>query len=222
MSNAPAGKTTSIDWWSVATLRARTDLSSTARLRANQSTVFPGSARPWVVATPGGDRLNPQIRGAEIRERAHQPGPLRLVFLGNLIPRKGLHTLIDALNRLPIGSYSLDVIGAAHVDLSYTKVVMNQIERFRLTPSIRFHNTLDDDALAGLLRVSHLMVVPSSYEGFGIVYLEGMGFGLPAFGSNQGAASEIIKSGENGFLLDPRMRQDLQLSWRTCTSTGSS
>jgi len=47
------------------------------------------------------------------------------------------------------------------------------------------------------------MVVPSSYEGFGIVYLEGMGFGLPAIGTHAGAAREIITHGKNGFLIEP-------------------
>jgi glycosyltransferase involved in cell wall biosynthesis len=47
------------------------------------------------------------------------------------------------------------------------------------------------------------MVVPSSYEGFGIVYLEGMGFGLPAIGTTAGAASEVITHGEDGYLIEP-------------------
>jgi len=45
--------------------------------------------------------------------------------------------------------------------------------------------------------------VPSSYEGFGIVYLEGMGFGLTALGTTAGAAGEIISDGENGYLITP-------------------
>ncbi len=45
--------------------------------------------------------------------------------------------------------------------------------------------------------------MPSSYEGFGIVYLEGMAFGLPAIGTTAGAASEIISDGENGYLIPP-------------------
>jgi glycosyltransferase involved in cell wall biosynthesis len=45
--------------------------------------------------------------------------------------------------------------------------------------------------------------VPSSYEGFGIVYLEGMQFGLPAIAGTAGAAKEIITHGHNGFLGPP-------------------
>ena len=45
--------------------------------------------------------------------------------------------------------------------------------------------------------------MPSSYEGFGIVYLEGMQFGLPAIAGTAGAAKEIITHGHNGFLVPP-------------------
>jgi glycosyltransferase involved in cell wall biosynthesis len=53
------------------------------------------------------------------------------------------------------------------------------------------------------LKSAQVLVVPSSYEGFGIVYLEGMAFGLPAIGTTAGAASEIISDGENGYLIPP-------------------
>ena len=36
-----------------------------------------------------------------------------------------------------------------------------------------------------------------------MVYIEGMGFGLPAIATNAGATNEIIKHGANGFLIDP-------------------
>jgi glycosyltransferase involved in cell wall biosynthesis len=53
------------------------------------------------------------------------------------------------------------------------------------------------------MKKSHLLVMPSYYEGYGIAYLEGMGFGLPAIGTNRGGAREIITSGVDGFLIDP-------------------
>ena len=46
-----------------------------------------------------------------------------------------------------------------------------------------------------------MLAVPSSYEGFGIVYLESRGFGLPAIGSAAGGAGEIITHEHDGFLL---------------------
>ncbi|HNK64333.1 MAG TPA: glycosyltransferase, partial [Anaerolineales bacterium] len=54
-----------------------------------------------------------------------------------------------------------------------------------------------------------VLVVPSSYEGFGIVYLEGMGFGLPAIGTSLGAAKEVIEDGVTGFIIQPGDAQGL-------------
>ena len=62
---------------------------------------------------------------------------------------------------------------------------------------------MDNEPLIKMYKQSHLMVVPSSYESFGIVYLEGMGFGLPAIGTSVGAAREIITDGEDGYLIEP-------------------
>ena len=72
-----------------------------------------------------------------------------------------------------------------------------------LSSHITFHSSLDSEHLIEKLKNAHVMVVPSSYEGFGIVYLEGMGFGLPAIGTTAGAASEIITHGKDGYLIEP-------------------
>ncbi len=71
-----------------------------------------GPLPPHIVAYPGGDRLRPQVEAAFIRARAHEPGPLRVLFLGNLIPRKGLHVLLQALARLEPAEAVLDVVGS--------------------------------------------------------------------------------------------------------------
>ena len=56
--------------------------------------------------------------------------------------------------------------------------------------------------LAALLRESCLLTVPSTHEGFGIVYLEGFAFGLPALAAASGGAAEIVTAG-TGWLAPP-------------------
>jgi glycosyltransferase involved in cell wall biosynthesis len=158
-------------------------------------------SRPALVAYPAGDRLAPEISEAEISARARQPGPLRVLFLGNLIERKGLHTLIQACGLLPPGAWRLDIVGRQDVDLDYTRRV--QQLSTGLEEAITFHGSLPDERLASLLRRSDVLAVPSSYEGFGIVYLEGMGFGLPAIGATAGAAGELITHNQDGLLVPP-------------------
>lgn len=174
--------------------------SQTTRATVGElSTIKP---RPWVVANPAGDRFNPQVNVEQIGERAYQPGPLKLLFLGNIIPRKGLHTLILALNNLPSGTCTLDVVGNLEIDRAYGRSVQRLVRQLELSDDVQFHAALEDGLLYNMMMDSQLLVVPSSYEGFGIVYLEGMGFGLPGIGTHQGAAAEIILPDQNGYLIE--------------------
>ncbi len=152
--------------------------------------------KPCVLAYPPTDRFGlPEVTEEEIARRA-AGGGLRVVFLGNLIPRKGLHTLLEALLHLD-SPFHLDAVGSLEADPSYAR----QMQRIAAHLPVTFHGALADEPLAGLLKQAHVLAVPSSYEGFGIVYLEGMGFGLPAIATTSGAAGEIITDGEDGFLV---------------------
>jgi glycosyltransferase involved in cell wall biosynthesis len=160
-----------------------------------------GVTRPAVVAQPGGDRLSLTLTPSQIVSRARQPGPLRILFIGNLISRKGLHILLDGLSRLGRDSWQLDVVGSLEVDPTYVRAIRDQISELGVTQLVMLSGSVSDLELAVRLSQSHLLCVPSSYEGFGIVYLEAMGAGLPVIASQAGAAWEIITHGREGFLV---------------------
>lgn len=158
---------------------------------------------PWIVAYPAGNVFSRTVNDEYIRSRASAPGPLHVVFIGNVIERKGLHILLEACGRLPPGSFSLDVIGSLAVEPAYTRLVQQQATSMGSEHTVQFHGKMDHASMETFLLQSHVLAVPSSYEGFGIVYLEGMSFGLPAIAGTMGAAWEIITAGENGFLVAP-------------------
>ncbi len=155
-----------------------------------------------VVAYPPTDKFGEMISEKEIIRRAKNPA-LRILFLGNVIHRKGLHTLLQALAVLPPSSFILDVVGSLTTEPVYAQALIKKASDHGLQPMVHFHGSLDNAPLIELLKQSHLLAVPSSYEGFGIVYLEGMGFGLPSIGTTAGAAGEIITHSENGYLIQP-------------------
>ena len=160
-----------------------------------------GSDKSWVLAYPSGDRLEPNISPQAIEAKAHQAGSLQILFLGNIIPRKGLHTLLDALEKLIAKDWQLSVVGSLEFDPAYVKNVERTVNDYGFGNRVKFYGSLEEDQLINVMVNSHVLVVPSYHEGFGIAYLEGMGFGLPAVGTMHGGASEIISDGVNGYLV---------------------
>lgn len=159
-------------------------------------------AKPGVVAQPGGDRLAPKILPAQIRQRALQPGPLRVVFLGNLIGRKAPHLLLQAAAALERGAVQLTFAGSQHSEPAYARSLKTLAQQYGLHPWVELCGYLNDKQLRARLRSSQVLAVPSTYEGFGIAYLEGMGFGLPAIAGRAGAAPQLIRHGRTGYLIE--------------------
>jgi len=153
-----------------------------------------------VVAPPAGDRFDPDIEDERITRRAHA-GPLRIVFVGNITSRKGLDTLIDGVAAAE-SAIELTVVGTP-TDDRHVETIKARIHDYGLEDRVRFAGRLPDAELAAVLESSHVLTVPSRYEGFGIVYLEGMSFGLPALASRAGGATDIVTDGETGALVDP-------------------
>jgi glycosyltransferase involved in cell wall biosynthesis len=162
-----------------------------------------GLGKPVVIATPGGDGLPGAVSRQQIEARVAALGPLRIIFAGSLIPRKELHTLLAALARLPREDWQLTAAGSLTADPAYVKAIRRQLDQLGLAAQVTLLGNLSSEELAARLAASHVLAVPSSYEGFGIVYLEAMRFGVPAIASTAGAAHEIITPGRDGFLVPP-------------------
>lgn len=160
-----------------------------------------GNSKPDVTAYPPTDRFGDAISEKVIEERGKKK-ELRVLFLGNVMERKGLITLLEAA-QLSTFDLQLDVVGSLTTDPAYAKQIQEFIAQNNLSSFVFLHGPLNNEPLIEKLKAAHLLVVPSSYEGFGIVYLEGMGFGLPAIGTTLGAASEVIEEGVTGFLIQP-------------------
>ncbi len=158
---------------------------------------------PAVVAYPGRDYLRPQITRDTIAARYKITGPLRLLFLGNIIRRKGLHVLLQALTQLPYTGWQLTIAGDHSPEPRYAKKIFSEIRKRGLHHSIRFAGYVAHAEMASLLESHHVLVMPSQYEGFGIAALDAMGFGMPVNVSATGAMPEWITDGVEGFLIPP-------------------
>jgi glycosyltransferase involved in cell wall biosynthesis len=85
----------------------------------------------------------------------------------------------------------------------YVQHVQKLIRAAQLQDRVILKGPVQGRPLADLYRQHQLMVLPSAYESYGIVYVEAQQFGLPVIGTTAGAAKEIIRHGSNGFLVTP-------------------
>jgi glycosyltransferase involved in cell wall biosynthesis len=125
--------------------------------------------------------------------------PLRLLFVGTLSQRKGVKYLLEALELLPQGVVELALCGRAVDDLAL----------FRDRSQVRVYPSISDQGLLGAYRNADVFVFPSLAEGFGHVLLEAMASGLPIISTDRTAAPDLIRHGEEGFLVEAGSSSDL-------------
>jgi len=126
-------------------------------------------------------------------------GPLTVLYLGNILPHKGLDVLVRAVASLPPSSVRLEVVGAP-LDTSYLLAVGHLIVAEGLGDVVHFHGHVGDEAKDEMLRTADVLVLPSYHEGYGLVLVEAMAAGLPVIAPASGGAREVITHGREGFL----------------------
>jgi glycosyltransferase involved in cell wall biosynthesis len=178
----------------------------TSEFTRQQATTLAPDLGESLVAPPGGRIEGRALSETAVRQRAAE-GPLRIVFLGNLIPRKDPLTLLSAVGRLPMHydctDWELTVVGSHKANPAYATDAVDSATELGVDDRVAFTGEIDDAELTDVLETSHVLCVPSRYEGFGMVYLEAMEYGVVPIATRRGGASEFITDGENGALVDP-------------------
>jgi glycosyltransferase involved in cell wall biosynthesis len=159
-----------------------------------------GAEVPGVVARAGRDHLAPVMDDAAVNSRSREPGPLRLLFVGTVMPHKGLHRLLDALVS-STAAFTLDVAGSLVADAAYVGAVRRRIARQGWERQVRLHGELHGDQLWQVHRASHLLVLPSDREAYSLACLDALGFGLGVLVTARGGMREMIADGVEGRLL---------------------
>jgi len=159
---------------------------------------------PHCLAVPAGDNFSEISTDIDaISQRALADGPLQILVVGNVIRRKGLHVLIQALRQLPSEDFQVTVAGRLDMEPEYVKQLQKLIRAAQLQERVILKGPVQGQSLADLYQRHQLMVLPSAYESYGIVYVEAQQFGLPVIGTTAGAAGEIISHDDNGYLISP-------------------
>ena len=140
------------------------------------------------------------VDSAMFTPEEERPGRLTILSVGNLIPTKGHAILLRAFARISsVTSAELAIIG----DGPERGFLSSLAQKLGIDSRVRFLGRVDRQTLAAAMRGCSVFALPSRYEGLGCVYLEAMACGKPAIGCAGQGIEEVIRDGDNGFLVAP-------------------
>jgi glycogen synthase len=152
-----------------------------------------------------GHGLDDEVLRVPPPQRAGRSDPT-VLFVGRFVDRKGIRELLAAIPEV------LESVPRARFVLSggHRGTTAGEMDRWWRPRSaaadgrIRFTGWLGGDAVSEWYRNADILVVPSWYEPFGMVVLEGMAHALAIAASNVGGPGEILEDGRTGLLFSAR------------------
>lgn len=162
-----------------------------------------------LVVVPHGIQVPaPVLQRAQQSRPPRKEQPLHIVYVGSLARQKGVHVLVDAVNRLPHDAVRLSIYG----DLDKFPRYVEQLRAAVQHPGIHFGGRIErDDFWRLLLEDADVAVLPTLwYEASPLTIQEMFAARVPIIGSQIGALPEKIRDGVDGILFPPGDARALQ------------
>jgi glycosyltransferase involved in cell wall biosynthesis len=133
-------------------------------------------------------------------------GKLKIIFVGSLIPKKGLQDLIEAMTSPQFANTELIIVGDGYYGPELKKLANRKlngrcVEWMGIVPPVK---------VGEVLRESDILVLPSYTEGSPNVIKEAMATALPVIGARVGGVPELVDHGRTGFLYEPGAIEELR------------
>ena len=131
------------------------------------------------------------------------PDRCQLLYLGVLIPRKGLRDLLDAVKILKekgkLQGRRFVIAGSGEEE----EQLKARTKELGLTEEVFFAGWVDGEKKEKLITDSQVLLSPSYNEGLPVSILEAAAHGMPIVSTDVGDISSVVRDGENGILIQP-------------------
>jgi glycosyltransferase involved in cell wall biosynthesis len=122
----------------------------------------------------------------------------RIIYCGNISPRKGVHYLLQAFSELNLDHAELCLIGSAPTP-SFSRLLARH-----QSGKVRFLGTFPHNELRQVYAQGSVFVLPSLADGFGMVVPQAMACGLPVIVTENVGAADIVADGVDGYVVPIR------------------
>jgi len=127
-------------------------------------------------------------------------GIFKLLYVGSLIPRKGLNDLIEAIDQLKDRSQlRLQIVGSGWE----RDRLVNSVNEKKLGDTIEFLGAISPLEVQSKMLESDSLVLPTYFEGTPNVIKEAMACGLPVITTTAGGIPELVTHKKQGLLFEP-------------------
>jgi len=153
---------------------------------------------------------NTRVHATEFREKLGLPSRF-ILFVGRLVPEKGIFDLLEAYAKLERGLRSEVGLVFAGDGISKEELVQ---QAKRISPgAICFPGFAQREDLAGLYALAETLVLPTHSDPWGLVVNEAMACGLPIVVSSvAGCSADLVEDGWNGYVVPPRDSEKLSVA----------
>jgi len=130
-----------------------------------------------------------------------------VLFVGSLIPRKGLPFLVEAAEKI-VKKYSgtkFVIVGEGPLK----NQLLSNLETANLSGNFKFLGNVKEDMLTALYNCADVFALPSIQEGQGIVLLEAQASAKPVVAFDVGGVNEAVRNGETGLLVKRGSSEEL-------------
>lgn len=125
----------------------------------------------------------------------------KLLFVGRPVGEKGLRDLLSALSLLQEFAWSLTIVGEVPDEIELSAVSFKH--RLNIT------GALSNDIMPRILNDHDILIVPSHYENFGNIVIEGLACGIVVIAAETGGIKSLIRDNYNGLFFEPKNYKEL-------------
>lgn len=130
-------------------------------------------------------------------------GRFRVVCVAQIVPRKGIHYLLEAWERLGLSAAEGELVLIGQASPEMAGVLARHAGRFTHIPKV------PHDRLRFEYGRADVFVLPSVEDGFGYVTTEAMGCGLPVITTSAAGSADVVEDGISGFVVPPKSAEAL-------------